>query len=141
MSKSKKTGRPTKLTPDVQDRIIQALQAGNYQDVACRFAGIAPATFYRWMEQGEDPDADPIYGEFREAVERAKSVAEVRSVAIIQQAAQNGTWQAAAWYLERSAAKRWGRQERVEHSGPEGGPITLANMAKLLREGEGGDGG
>lgn len=125
--------RPSKLTPAVQERIIQALQAGNYVETAARYAGVAPTTFYRWMEQGEQDGANPLYREFRDAVESARAQAEVRSIALIQQAAQNGTWQAAAWFLERSHPHRWGRFQRTEVSGRDGGPVEV-DVASLERK-------
>jgi hypothetical protein len=35
-------GRRTKLTPEVQKKIVDALSAGNYFEVACEYAGISP---------------------------------------------------------------------------------------------------
>jgi hypothetical protein len=127
-------GRPTKLTPEVQDKIVTALRAGNYQDVAANYAGIAAPTFYRWMEQGADPDSDTIYREFREAVEKAKADSEVRDVALIDRAAADGSWQAAAWKLERKYPNRWGRVTRTEISGPEGQAlkVEIDHKAALL---------
>lgn len=121
----KPTGRPSKLTPEIQERIISALRAGNYQDTAAQYAGIGVSTFYRWMEQGSEPDAPALYREFREAVENARAEAEVRHVALITQAAQSGTWQASAWYLERSHPQRWGRFQRTEITGRDGGPVEI----------------
>lgn len=123
-------GRPTKLTPEVQERIVTALRAGNYQETAAAYAGIAAPTFYRWMERGADSDDDPIYSEFREAVERARAEAETRNIALIQKAANDGTWQAAAWFLERTAPQRWGRWNRVEVTGRDGGPIEVHHDAR-----------
>ena len=123
-------GRPTKLTAETQERIVTAIRAGNYQDTAARWAGIDPGTFYRWMERGAQEDGEEEYREFREAVENAKAAAEVRDVALIDKAAQDGTWQAAAWKLERKFPHRWGRINRTEVSGPEGAPIALEVDAK-----------
>ena len=106
--------RPSKFTPEVRTRILQALQAGNYQDTACHYAGISPATFYRWMAESELPDADPELLAFREEVNKSRADAEARNIALIQQAAQGGTWQAAAWWLERSFPSKWGRYQRVD---------------------------
>lgn len=125
-------GRPTKLTPQVQEKIIQAISAGNYQDIAARYAGVDPATFYRWMEKGASDQAPENYRKFREAVESAKAQAEVRSVTLIQRAAQNGTWQAAAWYLERSAPQRWSRYGRVEVTGAGGGALSVEVSSEEL---------
>lgn len=128
-----KTGRPSKLTPEVQDRIVQAVSAGNYQDVAARYAGIDPATFYRWMAAGAEPDAPDALREFREAVESARAQSEVRAIALIQKAASDGTWQAAAWFLERSHPHRWGRLQRTEVTGAGGGPVEV-DVAGLERK-------
>jgi len=34
-------GRPTKLTPEVQDKIVQAIRAGNFMSTAAAYAGAA----------------------------------------------------------------------------------------------------
>lgn len=120
-------GRKLKLTPEVQQKIVSAIRAGNYAFVAAEMAGIGRSTYWRWLEMGEKPDAQPVYREFRDAVKEAEAAAEVASVALIRQAAQNGTWQAAAWYLERKHGDRWGRNDKVrqEVSGPDGGPVEV----------------
>jgi hypothetical protein len=128
------TGRPTKLTPEIHRAIVTALEAGNYQDASAAYAGVSAAAFYRWMdrglqereriEAGEKPrKTEVIYLEFREAVESARAKAEVRHVANIAKSANDGIWQASAWYLERSYPQKWGRLNRTEISGPDGGPI------------------
>jgi hypothetical protein len=127
--------RPTKLTPEVQERIITALRAGNYQETAANYAGISGKTFYEWMARGETgEEKDVIYREFRDAVQKAKSDAEVRDLYLIDQAAQSGSWQAAAWKLERKFPHKWGRVNRTEISGPEGKPVQVETMrAELLK--------
>lgn len=42
----------------------------------------------------------------------------------IKKASQD-TWQAAAWYLERKDFEKWGRKEKVEHSGDKKNPILV----------------
>lgn len=118
-------GRPTKLTPEVQDKIVTALRAGNYQETAATYAGVEPRTFYRWMERGENNPEDEPYRQFRQAVEKAKADSEVRDVALIDRAAADGSWQAAAWKLERKHPNRWGRVTRTEISGPEGQAVKV----------------
>ena len=126
------TGRPTDLTPDTQNRIIEALRAGNYIDVACSYAGIGTTTYYRWMQRASDPESPDIYRDFRDAVQRARAEAEIRNVGLIQRAASDGTWQAAAWFLERSHPRKWGRHDRHEVTGPDGGPLEVAVDADTL---------
>lgn len=126
--------RPTKLTQEVQDRIMSAVQAGNYLDTAANFAGIDGSTMRRWVQKGDAPSAKEPYRSFCTALKSARAAAEVRSVALIQQAATGGTWQAAAWYLERSYPERWGRT-RVEVTGGTSGdssPIRVEVSAEAL---------
>lgn len=116
-------GRPTDLTPERRDKIVQVIRTGSYQQIAAAAAGISTTTFYRWMERGADPnETDPRYAEFRDAVETAKAEAEAALVATIRAAAPTN-WQAAAWILERTRPDRYTR--RVEHAGPGGGPVKI----------------
>jgi len=121
--------RKTLCTPERTKRISDFIRAGNYAEVACRVGGISEATYYNWLKRGDSGESP--YTEFLEAIKEAEAEAEARNIALIQRAAQNGTWQAAAWYLERKHGKRWGRKSEVEVSGD--GAITLSGLADLLR--------
>lgn len=109
--------RPTKLTAEVSERIVRAIRAGNYPEVAARHAAVHPSTYYRWMErgelEGEAPEDDP-YRHFRSEVERAIADAEAAEVGLVVKAARDGDWRAAAWLLERRFSDRWARRERLE---------------------------
>ncbi|GAF79449.1 unnamed protein product, partial [marine sediment metagenome] len=113
-------GQPTKLTPEVQAKIITAIRAGNYFNVSCRYAGISPATGLQWIQRGKgehDREAKQIYVDFVEAVNSAKAQSEVEMVAIIRKAALDGQWPAAMTYLERAHPKRWGRIPALHSEG------------------------
>ena len=46
-TKTKKTtGRRSQLTAEIQERIVSAIRAGNYANIAAQYAGIAESTFY-----------------------------------------------------------------------------------------------
>lgn len=136
--------RPTKLTPEVVKKIVLAINAGNYAKVAAQMAGIGETTYYRWLEMSEKPSARKEYREFRESIERAEAEAEVIALTRVRQAADNGDWKAAGWFLERKHGERWGRNDKIrqEISGVDGAPIMLsldeAKKAVLafLEEGE-----
>jgi hypothetical protein len=123
------------LTDDTHERIIGALRLGNYVEHAATYAGISRATLYNWLKKGdaarerrdageELDDNDERYARFSEDVDTARAAAIVRNVGIIQQAAQTN-WQAAGWFLERTAPQHFGRQIRTELSGPDRGPIQV----------------
>ena len=137
-------GRPPKvLDADRVNRLVAALRMGAYMDAAARHAGIGESTLYRWLdrgraeatrvEDGADPSDDETpYRELWESVEKARAEAEVRHVGIIATAAQNGTWQAAAWWLERTRPQKFGRRLATEVSGPDGGPVEVEVSADAL---------
>jgi transposase len=141
-------GRKSKLTPEMQDRIVSSLRAGNYRDVAALTSGIHEATLYAWLNRGEAGEAP--YDEFLKAVKEAEAEAEAESLAIIRQAAAphpvlrvqttthpdgsvetvetrsvEQSWQAGAWYLERTKQGKYRRIDRVEQTGADGGPIQV----------------
>jgi hypothetical protein len=125
----------TKLTPQVQQAIVEALEHGMHQESACTRAGINKVTYYRWLQRGEsDDEADEIYRNFRNAVEKARAQPEAEALEAIKVAWRDGTWQAAAWFLERSHPHKYGRISRTEVSGPEGKPVQVETMrAELLK--------
>ena len=134
--------RPTKLTPEVQENICNWLKLGYYQEDAAIMAGISASTYYEWikkgeservaLESGEDMLALPehplpassekaqeielVYPflEFSEAVKKARAEAEGAHIRNIRKAADNGVWQASAWFLERSHPKKWGKRSQLE---------------------------
>lgn len=75
-----------------------------------------------------EADTDEVYDEFANAVDNARASAEIRMLSVVQREAMDGTWQAAAWYLERSSPQKWGRRI-TEVSGRGGGPIEIAEMS------------
>jgi len=115
------TGRPTKLTPDLQAKIVEALKAGNYAEVAARHVGIASSTFYDWMKRGGE--GDRRFSEFSEAIGEAEAFAHARAVTIIAKAMADD-WKAAAWYLERKYHDEWGRRDKLDQH--VGGRIELS---------------
>jgi transposase-like protein len=139
-------GRRVVKTDDPKVKLlIQALQGGNYVDVACQYAGLAPSTVYRWVERGRNerdrleagqpptPSETP-YVELCESVGRARAQAVVANVTVIQQAARAGTWQAAAWWLERSMPNQYGRKVQAEVSGSVSVQDLELKMLELLGE-------
>lgn len=136
-----KRGRSTLLTDDIQDAIVQAIRAGSYLDDAAAYAGISYRTIFRWIERGKHAEAEQEAGnditddeyrycQFWQAVEKARADAVIRNIGIIQSAAQNGSWQASAWYLERTNPKKWGRHDTVELTGKDGEPIQVEHSIK-----------
>ena len=128
-----KPGRKTKLTPERQRRIVDAIRAGCYVETAAATSGVTKETLYQWLKRGNKYPGT-IYEEFVHAVHDATAQAEMRDVLTISKAASEGDWRAAAWRLERKFPKRWGTVNRTEISGVDGKPIQTVDVTKLSDE-------
>lgn len=103
----KRTGRPTKCTPERTEQLCRAIRLGLYLEESCQIAGIGYSTHREWIIRagtGREP-----YVSYAEQVKRAEAEAEARIIGGIQKAASEGAWQAYAWLAERRFPARWGR--------------------------------
>ena len=107
----------TKLTPAAMDRFIQAIQLGSTIAMACKYAGFSKVSYYSWVKKAQT-QPDSVFSEFRDRVEEAKGKAVVGWLAKIEKAASEGSWQAAAWKLERRYPEDYGRRvQELRHTG------------------------
>ena len=96
-------GRPTKKTAETIEKVCFALRQGATISLACQYAGIAPKTFRDWRSADEA---------LRQQVEAIESKAAIAALERIHKGADEGSWQAAAWFLERRFPRDFGRQIR-----------------------------
>ena len=99
------------LDESVWQRLNQAISVGAYIEDACVFAGISSRQFRRWRELAEQ-GVEPYASRWQE-INKSESQAIVRNLFNIQNASNNGTWQASAWLLERKYPDKYGRKETV----------------------------
>lgn len=140
-------GRPLKLTKEVQENIVLMLKLGNYIEAAAPFAGVTKKSIYNWMERGRREEdrvnaakgrkirkAEKPFVDFLHAVEKAMAESEIRDVQVLYSAAKKDPkW--AAWRLERKYPDRWGRKDKHEVTGKDGGPIEVEDpKEKLLQK-------
>ena len=109
----------SKYTPECVETILTALRAGNTRTASSAYARISLDTFSAWTKR---------YSDFLGAVEKAEADAEVAMVANIRKVVGEGTWTAAAWWLERRRYKDWGKIDRVEHTGADGQPVEVKQV-------------
>ena len=105
-------GRPSKLTPERQERLEEAIAAGNYYETACTLVGIDYRTFRYWMEKGE-AGVSKKYVQFFQAITHAEAQAEQNAITAWQRAFPDD-WRAAQMFLERRHPDRWGKQDRLD---------------------------
>ena len=98
-------GRPTKYTPETVKSMCSLIAAGNAIRVACGLSDIDPKTHYIWMEQ---------HPEYFAQIKKAESAAVAKRISLMTKSAENGSWQAAAWWLERTMPELYGRQITIK---------------------------
>jgi len=132
-NKTKKTGRKTKLTKSVREQICKYIELGVPYKYAAIAVGITERTLYYWLSKGEEKNKG-IYFQFFQDVKKAEAKNISRDLAIIEKAAQDGSWQAAAWKLERRHPDEFGKKldARLEHSLKPDGEY----LRKFLKESE-----
>lgn len=135
---------PTKL-----DALCASLVVGNYLTTACHYARISPSTIHSYKAQGADLEArlaehngdakaaglsdnEVRKLEMLEAIKSAEAQDEQEAVALIRQAARKGTWQAAAWYLERKMPAKWGRWDRQADDASPASAMSPAQAREYL---------
>ena len=102
-----KSGRPSKLTPEVTDKIAEMVLHGATFSDACRAADVSYDTFRAWMVQGEAATSGKFY-DFYHKVTVADAECGVNMTRMIQQAAANRDWKAALEWLKRRRRADWG---------------------------------
>ena len=112
--------RKSKLTKELIKEAYKLVAAGNYDKDVYPILGIDKSTWYRWLSEGETAKSG-LKREFYDTIKKAEKEAIARNVALIQRAAQEGNWQAAAWWLERKYFEDWGRKDKVDLSADKDG--------------------
>ncbi len=123
-------GRRSKLTAQLQKKICGYIEKGNTFERSCALCDIDQSTFHRWRQRGEKTKRGKFY-EFCKVVKKAEEKFIAWNVAIILKAAEDKNWQAAAWILERKYFAEFGRKDRHEVTGKEGGPIHFKYEPRL----------
>lgn len=116
------------------DRFLGFLNLGMYINQACDLVGWSESVYHKWRKIGEEAqdieqsnrdDRQQQAVEFVESVKRARAEAEAYHIRNLRRASDDGSWQASAWWLERSFPERWGRKDRVEVTGKDDGPLVV----------------
>lgn len=145
------TSRPgpaLKLTDEVHAKIVEQLASGCTLEVAARAAGVTKRTLASWLAKGRDAEQAEAEGRrltadarrclaLLYAAEEARAKVEVRALATIRKAMVDGTWQAAAWYLERTHPDRYAAKRRPNAGGRPAGAVSapdrVAEPPRLAR--------
>jgi hypothetical protein len=99
--------RPTKLTDEVREKLLEATRAGCTLKDAAAYAGVSVDSFSRY--RARDP-------ELAAALEQAEGTAAVGYSLVLWKAAESGDWRAALAWLERRRPAQWALRHLLEHT-------------------------
>ena len=101
----------TKLTPELQKKLIKCIRAGSYIVVACRAVGISEFAFYDWIKKGKK-GIEP-YTKFTKSVRQAQARGELKIYSEIRSQVKKD-WRAGMEILARKYPQRWAKKDRLE---------------------------
>jgi len=139
-----------RVPPHKREKCLKLISAGNYQQTACRVAGISNWAFHDWKKKGDQAredkengialtEAQEEYLEWVDALEEARAAAEATLVARWYTEAADGDWRAAERFLAKAFPERWSDPAtRLEVTGAGGGPVAqLSAHMHVLQEADG----
>lgn len=109
-------GRRSKKRDATTDAILASLRAGATRVAAAEAAGVHRNTLRRWLDEDDA---------LRCAVEKAEAECEEEAVSVVKTAWRNGTWQAAAWWLERRRRDDYAQKSVTQLQGDEEQPVSI----------------
>ena len=101
--------RPTKLTPELQQRIGDNIALGLTYSLAFEAAGITYKTFNLWMQRGQTEKSGKYYN-FAQYIQKCNADAAKVLLERINEAARAGNTQMCTWILERRFSEDFGRR-------------------------------
>lgn len=126
----RRTGRPTKLTKEVAEEIVNSIHSGCFVSTAAAAAGIDVGTLNNWLALGKadlGQKRRTVAAEFKLSYDAATAQCEKLCLQIVKKAADSGVHQAAMWLLERRFPDRWAKRQVLAVSRDDG-VMTSAMM-------------
>ena len=120
---SKQGTRTRKLTRETIDELSKYVSGGLTNKDACAIVGIHPSSLYKWLQEPRSGLEVDLF----DALENARAQRKAVMIQTITSAARSGTWQAAAWWLERVYPEEFAKPDRYHDQG-------AAEAVKAVRE-------
>lgn len=122
-------GNRSKLTPEFIGDACKLARAGLRNSDICKALGIHESTLYKWLQEPRRG----LRAELFDGLEKAKAERKAFMVQTITKAAQAGTWQAAAWWLERVYPKEFAKPDRYHDQGTEEAIKAVRELTETIR--------
>lgn len=115
-------GRPSKYDPKFCDVVLGAMTDGYSKMAAAGIIGVCYSTLKNWMAEYPEFLAAVKAGDARRAVKLERDLLNAESGPMVT---------SRIFALKNAAPEEWRDQQRVEHTGADGGPIEMTGTEKL----------
>ena len=107
--------RPLKINDEIIDRIYNALSVGSPVEIACNYAGISRDSYFRWIKaaQTEKGEKGALLRRFADAVKKGEAACVLKN---LKEIAEDKSWTAKAWVLERRYPQYFSKHIKVGDS-------------------------
>jgi hypothetical protein len=124
-------------TPEMVDRLCDAMETLGFMGAACARAGISRSTVDEWVQRGKD--GQEPFAAFADRWAQARARANATLLDHVRGASASGDWRAAAWLLERAHPEEYPREPSVTvtthvHQGVETAPLLERIAARNAPE-------
>jgi hypothetical protein len=100
---------PTKLTPEIQQKIGDGVSLGLTYALAASAAGVTYQSLNSWMKLGRDSTSGKYY-DFHKHIEQRNAEGALRILQKLNDEAKAGNCQVCMWILERRFSEDFGRR-------------------------------
>ena len=122
-------GNRSKLTKDVIKDVARMARGGLRNTDICKALGIHQSTFYKWLQEPRSG----LEVELFESLEKARAERKAFMLQTITKAAQDGTWTAAAWWLERVYPEEFAKPDRYHDAGMQEAVQAVRELTESIK--------
>jgi predicted DNA-binding transcriptional regulator AlpA len=126
MQSNNPDGLPCKLDTDkdLLPSILMHAKNGCDYETICELVGIGSTTLYRWLAEGQEPDADPKKAELWEELSRSKAFPKLKAIKAVMNNIDRDDLAAAKYFLS-TRSKQWTEGTKVSLGGQEDNPVHI----------------
>jgi hypothetical protein len=122
--KGKRKYVPNKMKEDIVKSILESIEVGMSITDACELAGVNRGSFYVWKNKE---------GEASKLLRGAELKAKKRNIGLVNKAAVERDWRAAAWWLERKYPEEYSLKDRRVEKGT--GEEKIDELVEAIEKG------
>lgn len=123
------SGNRSKLTPEFVAEACKFARAGLRNVDICKALSVSETSFYRWQQEPRKG----LEVELWDGLEKARAERKAFMIQTITNAAHAGTWQAAAWWLERVYPEEFAKPDRYHDQGTDEAIKAVRELTETIR--------